>query len=110
MGLIPIKRQQPMTSHTEMTREELNAFRAHKQKIEYNQAEAMDLLNLVRKYINKNQPSCFSCGNALRDAKNTANQFLMDFGEIIEARLQVQENTIIEESKPITNGKKRKEK
>jgi hypothetical protein len=97
MPIIPIKRREPMTNINEMTREELNAFRYHKAKFEYNQAEAMDLLNLVRKYINQNQPSCFSCGNALRDTKTAANEFLMAFGDEIEARLNAEENPEVKE-------------
>lgn len=99
-----------MTDKNEMTREELNAFRYHRTKIEYTQSEGMDLVNLVRKFINDRQATCFSCGNALREAKTAANEFLAAFGPEIEARLQLEENPIeiIPEIKPITNGKKGK--
>lgn len=66
-----------MTNINEITEDEFNAFIMHHKKHEYNQAEAMDLLNLVRKYINDRQANCFSCGNALRDAKTAANEFYM---------------------------------
>lgn len=100
-----------MTDKNEMTREELNAFRYHRTKIEYTQSEGMDLVNLVRKFINDRQASCFSCGNALREAKTAANEFLAAFGPEIEARLISEETIqpeIIQEIKPITNGKKGK--
>lgn len=82
-----------MTHRNEMTREELNAFKEHKAKIAYSQSEQMDLLNLVRKYVNQNVPSCLTCSNNLRDIKTLANEFYVKFHEEIEARLNLEENT-----------------
>jgi len=87
MPIIPIKTKIQMTNINEITQAEFDAFVYHKTKIEYNQAEAMDLLNLVRKYINPRQASCFSCGNALRDAKTVANEFYMANKEKIQSIL-----------------------
>ena len=74
-----------MTPITEITPDVFNQFIHHHRKFEYNQAEAMELINLVRKYINKNQATCLSCGNTLREAKTAANEFyLANKDKIIE--------------------------
>lgn len=93
----------------EITREDFEKFKFHKTKIEYTQPEGMDLVNLVRTYINDRQASCFSCGSALRDAKTAANEFYYAFGEQMEAIVlekEMNKQIII----PINNGKKGKNK
>jgi hypothetical protein len=91
-----------MTHRNEMTREELERFRYHRLKTEYTQAEGMELVNLVRRFINDRQASCFSCGDALREAKTSANEFLAAFGNEIELKLQSEENPIsVEEIKTV---------
>lgn len=100
-----------MTHRNEMTREELNAFKQHKSKISYSQAEQMELLNLVRKFINQNVPSCLACSNNFRDIKTMANEFYNNFHQEIENRLNSTENPeskeLIERLEVIKNdGKK----
>lgn len=102
-----------MTNRNNMTRQELELFKYHKKKIEYTQSEGMELVNLVRKFIDDRQASCFSCGNALREAKTVANEFLAAYGNEIEMRLQLEENPIekvvVEKPKiKIMNKKKKK--
>ena len=61
---------------TQITQQDFTAFLKHKRLLSYTQADVVELDNLIRKYINKHHTSCSTCGNSLREAKDTANQFL----------------------------------
>jgi len=91
----------------EITREDLEKFKYHKTKIEYTQPEGMDLVNLVRTYINDRQASCFSCGNALREAKTAANEFYMANKDQMEAIVLAKETPKPEITPEVTKKKKK---
>lgn len=87
MPFIQIK-QHKMLKIEEITQTDWDRMLAHKSKIEYNQAEAMDLVNLVRTYIFEGQPSCMSCGGTLRSAKTRMNEWIMANREKVETILK----------------------
>jgi hypothetical protein len=76
MPIIPIK-QNIMKTLEEITREEFNQMEKHHKQYMYTEAEAMEVVNLVRFYINSRQPSCMSCSNSLREAKTMLNEFYL---------------------------------
>lgn len=105
---MPIIFKKQMTPINEITEAEFNQFIHHHRKHEYTQAEAVELLNLVRKYINKNQASCLSCGNTLREAKTAANEFYLANKDKIIAILDARNKAQEEKPAPVENNTTKK--
>jgi len=93
-------KQNNMRTKEEMTQEDFEAFKKHKKMFQYNQEETNELLNLVRLYINPNQPHCPSCTNALRKVKTDANDYLNRNEEFFDKKfaLAIVQEEIIEQT------------
>jgi len=92
-----------MESIENITQEEFDAFAYHHRKHEYNQQEAMDLVNLVRKYI-YNAPSCINCNNNIREVKTNANEFYLANKDKIQLILDAR-NAPVQNNTPNKNNK-----
>ena len=66
---------------------------------EYTNQDAIEVVNLVRAYINPHAPTCLTCHSNLRDAKNELNTFYLFHRDAIEKRLSSAGQ--IEEEQPV---------
>jgi len=76
-----------MSNPEEVTQEEFDKMKLHHRKYDYTNVEAIEVVNLVRKYINPRCPTCVTCTSNLRDVKKELNTFYLFHKESIEKRL-----------------------
>ena len=99
-----------MKTHLEVTQQELEAMKRHHRLTEYTNQDSIELVNLVRTYINPHAPSCTSCHSNLRDAKNALNSFYLENKDAIEVRLLKETSAPIEVEDVIVEQPKIKSK
>lgn len=103
-----------MKTKEEITRQDFATMAEHQKKFSYNTDEIAELMNLVRAYINPNQPSCVTCQSNLRDAKTALNEYYLRFKDETLARFQAEDEAkelikAQEEVKEYTKTKKKKD-
>lgn len=81
-----------MKTIKDITKEEFAAMARHRHLLEYNINDQVELINLVRLFINKHQPDCLTCHGSLRQAKNDLNAFYENNKGAIQQKFIDEEN------------------
>jgi len=85
-----------MEKYTEITKEEYLLMKKYHRQFAFSKDEAMDIVNMNRKYVNPNTPSCMSCHSNLRTAKNELMTFYLAHQTYFEEKY-ANENAIVME-------------
>jgi phage gpG-like protein len=86
-----------------LTEEDFNLFKKHRTLLYYTTADANELMNIVRKYVDPHIGNCLTCNNTLRHAKDIANQYYENIKNEAEVKFYSEE-------KPKTNERKKSQR
>jgi hypothetical protein len=79
-----------MESPENINQAEYDNLKRYHKAISYNNDELMDMVNLSRRFVNKNTPSCLTCHSSMRDTKTALMSWFLYNETRIKTNLDAQ--------------------